>query len=277
MKAYFDGAKVIITIDDDNFVEGGDDFIGRHSVVGKEKSLITLSSSSGWFNVCELLEEEQDLPFYHRGFPWGKRAFSPIARTHENTGKVVVNAGLWLDAPDIDAITWLNLPIKVTKMSDKYPKGVVLDIGTWSPFNSQNTALAREIIPAYFLSPHIGRYDDIWASYIVKRIADYFGHYINYGFPLVRQKRNPHNYFNDLKKEQLGMELTDDFVDSLKGLELKGVDYQECFIEITSWLESWAKENELLQGNDQYREQVEKMIEGMKIWSEVFNGGGYSS
>jgi SAM-dependent methyltransferase len=275
LKAYLDGAEVIITIDDDNFLMAGDDFIGRHSVAGKERSLTSLSSSSGWFNVCEMLEEEQSFPFYHRGFPWGKRSLTPITRTQEQTGKVVVNAGLWIDAPDIDANTWLNLPIKVTGMSNQYPDGVALGAGTWSPFNSQNTALAREVIPAYFLSPNIGRYDDIWASYIVKKIADHFGHYINYGFPLVKQERNPHNYFNDLKKEQLGMELSDDLVDSMKELELTGADYQECFIEITDWLMGWAKENELLQNNDQYRDQVEKMIEGMRIWSEVFSGDRY--
>jgi predicted SAM-dependent methyltransferase len=274
LKAYLDGAEMIITIDDDNFVEGGDDFIGRHSVVGKEKSLTCLNSSSGWFNVCEMLEEENDLPFFHRGFPWKQRSLPSGNTIQERTGKVIVNAGLWLDAPDIDAITWLDLPIKATRMSDRYPNGVALDLNTWSPFNSQNTALAREVIPAYFLSPNIGRYDDIWASYIVKKIADYLGHYINYGFPLVRQERNPHNYFNDLKKEQLGMELTDELVEGLRGFELTGIDYQECFVEITDWLVGWVRENELLQNNDQYRDQIEKMIEGMRIWAEVFNGGG---
>ena len=43
--------------------------------------------------------------------------------------------------------------------------------GTWSPFNSQNTALSAKIIPAYPLSPKVGRYDDIWASYVIYRIA----------------------------------------------------------------------------------------------------------
>jgi hypothetical protein len=37
--------------------------------------------------------------------------------------------------------------------------------GTWCPFNSQNTALHRDLIPAYVLSPLIGRMDDIWARY----------------------------------------------------------------------------------------------------------------
>ena len=39
----------------------------------------------------------------------------------------------------------------------------VMANGTWCPFNSQNTALHRNLIPAYVLSPLIGRMDDIWA------------------------------------------------------------------------------------------------------------------
>ena len=37
----------------------------------------------------------------------------------------------------------------------------------FSPFN-QNTFLSRNVIPDYFLFPHIGRMDDIWASYYLE-------------------------------------------------------------------------------------------------------------
>ena len=36
-----------------------------------------------------------------------------------------------------------------------------------SPFNSQNTLVSRKVIKDYFLFPHIGRMDDIWASFYV--------------------------------------------------------------------------------------------------------------
>jgi hypothetical protein len=42
----------------------------------------------------------------------------------------------------------------------------VMANGTWCPFNSQNTALHRDLIPAYVLSPLIGRMDDIWARHV---------------------------------------------------------------------------------------------------------------
>jgi len=45
----------------------------------------------------------------------------------------------------------------------------VMANGTWCPFNSQNTALHRDLIPAYVLSPLIGRMDDIWARCVPPR------------------------------------------------------------------------------------------------------------
>src|SRR5581483_5232271 len=101
---------------------------------------------------------------------------SPVER------RVAVNAGFWLDNPDIDALTRMERQIVVRGFNEKWPgSNFTLQPGTWSPFNSQNTALMRDVIPAYFLSPYIGRYDDIWASYIVNRIAAQLGDVITFG------------------------------------------------------------------------------------------------
>jgi len=257
LQAYRLGSEVIITIDDDNFLIEGQDFIGSHSIIMEEKEFDCISSSSGWFNVCEMLKDENDLPFYHRGFPLGKRWLQSQIRREKRRGKIVVNAGLWLDDPDIDALTRINLPIKAKQMSQEYGKGIALGSDTWSPFNSQNTALRREVIPAYFLSPVIGRYDDIWASYIVKRIANQLGHYIHFGLPLVRQQRNPHNLWKDFDQERLGMETTDMFVETLNNLKLTGKNYQECFAEIWEGL----RQNSFSPGN---------FVEGLEVWSDTF-------
>lgn len=260
LKAYLLDSEVIITIDDDNFVIEDQDFVGYHSIVGKEKEFISLKSSLGWFNVCQMLEEEKGLPFYFRGFPLSKRWLPNEVKREKKKGKIVVNVGLWLGDPDIDALTRIVLPIKVKQFSEKYAEGIGLDIGTWSPFDSQNTALAREVIPAYFLSPYIGRYDDIWASYILKRIADHLGHYIHFGFPLVRQKRNVHNLWNDFDKERFGMEMSDQFINRLKELRLTGQNYADCFSEITEGLDRVFRANVAM--ND--------FIAGLKIWRDIF-------
>lgn len=260
LKAYLLGSETIITIDDDNFVVGNQDFIGLHSIVGKDKEFLSLKSSSGWFNICEMLEEENNLPFYPRGYLMGKRWVESKTSTQKKKGKIVVNAGLWLDDPDIDALTRINLPIRTKKLSDRYSEGLALDIGTWSPFNSQNTAMSREVIPAYFLSPNIGRYDDIWAGYVVKRITDYLGHYIYFGNPLVEQKRNVHNLWKDLDKERFGLERSDEFVDELKKINLTGHNYIDCFSEIAEGLGKSRIDDPLM----------DSFVSGLKIWSDIF-------
>lgn len=266
LAAYKGGADAIITIDDDNFLTEPD-FIGKHNVVGTERSVTAITSSTGWYNVCELLEEKRGLPFYHRGYPMGQRWNRGDVTGSSASGRVAVNAGLWLEAPDIDALTWLDLPIETTAYDvDTYPDGIALAVGTWSPFNSQNTALARDIIPAYFLSPHIGRYDDIWASYIVKRIADHLGDVIHFGHPLVRQKRNPHNYFKDFDNERMGMELTDAFVVVLRDMDLTGSSYGNCFAEVIKALEQQAGD---IVGDSHFGAEFQNMLAGMRIWREA--------
>lgn len=257
LQAYRLGSEIIITIDDDNFLIEGQDFIGYHSIIMKEEEFDCITSSSGWFNVCEMLKNENNFPFYHRGFPLEKRWLPSQIYKGKKRGKIAVNAGLWLGDPDIDALTRINLPIKAKQMSGEYGEGIALGAETWSPFNSQNTALRREVIPAYFLSPAIGRYDDIWASYIVKKIANHLGHYIHFGLPLVRQQRNPHNLWKDFDQERLGMETTDAFVETLNNLKLTGQNYRDCFMEIWEGL----NQNSFLPGN---------FVTGLKVWTDTF-------
>jgi hypothetical protein len=181
---------------------------------------------------------------------------------------VAVNAGLWLDDPDIDAMTRLERPIVVRGMREGAPERFVLQPGTWSPFNSQNTALLREVIPAYFLSPCIGRYDDIWPSYIVTRIAEHLGDVIAFGQPLMRQKRNEHNLWKDLDNERVGSLLTDEFCAVLRSIPLHGATYGECYGEMVERLpQAWQVGEKW---NDAMRQARAGLLEGMAIWNGIF-------
>jgi hypothetical protein len=182
---------------------------------------------------------------------------------------VAVNAGFWLDNPDIDALTRMERPLVVRGFSQKWPgSNIALCPGTWSPFNSQNTALMRDAVPAYFLSPYTGRYDDIWGSYILTRIAEHFEDVVSYGEPVVRQERNPHDLWRDLDVERNGMILTDDFCTALRSIPLAGSTYHACFGEIAAALPpAWA---EGPKWTDSQKEWRSKLIEGMAIWHSVF-------
>jgi hypothetical protein len=264
--AWQSGAGLIITIDDDNFVMN-QDFIGLHAKAGGRHRLPVLESTSGWYNVCSTLIEEHGQPFYHRGYPVGQRWNEADAFVSESvvTRRVAVNAGFWLDDPDIDALTRLHRQPLVRGLSRSC---FALEPGTWSPFNSQNTALARDVVPAYFLGPYIGRYDDIWPSYLVTRIAQHLGDVIAFGEPVVRQQRNVHDIWKDLDNERNGMLMTDDLCAALRRLKLTGTTYHECYGEIASRLgEEWHVGE---RWSESMREWRSRYLEGMRIWHGAF-------
>ncbi|WP_337286658.1 hypothetical protein [Candidatus Methylomirabilis sp.] len=260
---YERGADVIITIDDDNFLAESN-FIRCHTLVGQNVQIDAYGSPGGWINVCDFLTEEHGFRFYHRGFPLGERSGNDRLNPQVSSlkGRVVVNVGFWLDEPDVDAVTRLALPARVTGL--KRAENFALAFGTWSPFNSQNTALARDIVPSYFLSPLVGRYDDIWASYVIKAIADHMGDLITFGHPLVRQERNPHDYWVDLDKEKDGMQLTDRFCQYLRAINFTGATYADCYKEVIEGLWSAIENDGRL--SPFARSYLSGYVRGMESW-----------
>ena len=269
MLAYENGADVVITIDDDNFVLS-QDFVGLHAIVGTAPELPVYSSTCGWFNVCSVLESDGGVQFYHRGYPQNYRwtESSHFVTLSKSKRVVAVNAGLWLDNPDIDALTRMERQPIVRGLKQPWAGNFSLSPGTWSPFNSQNTALMRSAIPAYFLSPYIGRYDDIWASYILIRIAEHLDHAVAFGEPVVRQERNPHDLWKDLDVERNGMIMTASLCDALRNVALTGTTYSDCFAEVIEELgEAWTEEPNWTESQKEWRN---RLLEGMEIWRDVF-------
>lgn len=259
LKAYEQDADVIITLDDDNLLADPDP-VKAHQIAGATTHIPKFRSSTGWYNVCDHLYEEDGGCFYHRGFPPKHRWEKHVYDFYHDKVNVVVNAGLWRGDPDVDAITRLEKPLNSTGMGDiDRCRNFCLAPGTWSPFNCQNTALARRVIPAYFMSPYIGRHDDIFASYVVTRLAEHFGDVIAFGAPLSNHQRSPHDLWKDLDSERLGMHLTDEFCDTLRGMKITATDYHEGFGQIISGL----RESKMYP-------VIGDIVKGMKIWHEVF-------
>jgi hypothetical protein len=219
------GCKRLICIDDDNFPME-DDFIGGHLSTSQIWKSPQNFEEHGFHNICEYLKLEPERKIYPRGFPFNLRYQNTLNSNkfiEENENLIVgVTAGLWLGAPDIDATTWLNGNIQSIAYCG--PDKLVLSQDTWSPINTQNTSITRELIPAFFCIPmgqkiaglNIGRYGDIWAGYILQAIIKGTSYRVSFGKPIVEHKRNSHNFLNDLSNEFLGIILTDWFVEKLK-------------------------------------------------------------
>lgn len=263
LMAYFGGADIIYTIDDDNFLDTPN-YIGSHMQAMAHCVHTVIDQKSGWFNPLALAF---DAPFPPRGFSFRNRRLNmELITGGKQDIRIVVNAGLWLGEPDIDAVTRMALAPLVTDQNLPFHlKPLVLGKGTKCPFNSQNTALHRDVIPAYCLATGTGRYDDIVASYIVKRIADHLGDYISFGLPLVMQIRNAHNVWQDLHEEIVGMQIIDDFVDWLYSIELSQTSYRDCTGELLSMLKTKCGS---LQGDK--RAFMESLCRNYEIWLDIF-------
>lgn len=267
--AYLQGFDNIITIDDDNFATSHN-FVGCHSIVGTEVELSLVESPSGWFNTCEYLIEEHNLPFYYRGFPWSQRRVEKsLVTLYHSKARVVVNSGFWLGDPDIDAIAWLSWPIRVIGMHSEVEPNFGLYPGTWCPFNNQNTVMAREVLPAYFTPHNAGRFSDVWPAYIVCRIAQHLGHIISYGFPFACSVRNPHNYWQDLDQEKVGAQATEPLIGLLRSVTLTKNSYHDCLGELIDHLNTQIDVIKRCPSNQQ--DMLMDFIRSLEVWHEVFN------
>ncbi len=266
--AYEAGADCVIMLDDDNLATS-QDFVRHHSVVGEHTFRMTYGSSNGWFNVASMLVEKNGVSFYPRGYPPSKRwkdglltvdheTFS--APTNGSYRRVAVNAGLWLNDPDIDALTRLERHLIVTGVNRSFPDSVALFPGTWSPWNCQNTAISRDALQSYFLSPYTGRHLDIWASYITTKIAESQGDVITFGLPLSYHDRSPHNLYKDMEAETPWIILTDEFCDTLRTIPVPSTGYLDGLQAVIEGLdESWNPPAPI----------KEQYLDGLRLWHGV--------
>jgi hypothetical protein len=273
LQAALDGADVIVAADDDNFVTA-EDYFGPHLRVGTQVSVPVVKHPSGWWNVCERLVSDPPRRFYHRGYPKSRQDFKPTpAQVETATVRAVVNAGLWLESPDVDATTNIEEPIKVVGMNPVAgDRTCALAAGTWCPFNSQNTAFDIATLPAMYLvvmldtvrGYRIGRLDDIWMSYFVRAIADQFGDSVLVGPPLVAQHRNPHNFVRDLSEELAGYVLTEKIVQYLRDFRTGARTYLAAFLDLIYHLKDAAEGDTAIETPE--REYLRQMALGMAAW-----------
>jgi hypothetical protein len=214
VEAYNMGAEIIATVDDDNIPF---DNWGRAPILalGKKPLVAVLNSPDIVFDPFQGTNEPE---LWHRGFPVqllsGRSRAAYIG--HEERPTCLVYADFWNGEPDVDAICRIARgPFDCRFTHEPFA-------GTRpGPFNSQNTFLHRAVLPHYFLFPHIGRMDDIWASYVVQR---QFPGSVVYGTASVYQERNVHNFVKDLEAEMIGNKYTLELVNMLYGGEVADPD-----------------------------------------------------
>lgn len=203
VEAYNLGAEIVATVDDDNIPY--DDW-GKNVVVGQTVEIDFYKTDLGVFDPLSATEHTD---IWHRGYPI---ELVPLRDAITYGGKlkrrVLVQADLWDGDPDIDAMARLSMKpiVKFDKIQAPYGSTSI------SPFNSQNTFLAREVIPYYSVLPYVGRMDDIWGSYILQH---YFPNSVVYNKASVYQDRNVQDLITNLEKEIIGYRYTSELIRGL--------------------------------------------------------------
>jgi Reversibly glycosylated polypeptide len=260
-------ADMMISVDDDNFPVNGN-YFREHEVVHRApEKQFGLTSSTGWLNNCRMLNAHP-APIWPRGFPYFARKPAVLRETWE-TADVSINAGLWLGDPDIDAITRLGAAPCVTGLQGM---STVLAPGTWCPVNSQNTALRREVIPAYYFARmghsingyRINRLGDIFSGYFAEACAKHLGHTVQFGKPLVNQDRNDHDLLTDLENEFPAIRMLDQLLDWLPEAKLEGSTYRDTYESLSHGLDGIAETF-----NDSECGFLHRMAYHMRVWLKL--------
>ncbi len=270
------GCDILISIDDDNYCTPGEDFYACHAITGTTQTRPCVTSKSGWFNICSLLDNTHQRVLYPRGYPFEWRDKDAELEIKPATGFIAANAGLWTHDPDIDAVTRLNNEhVKMTRMNRD---SIMLAPRTKSPVNSQNTALIADAIAAYYFvlmgenldGCKLDRYGDIWSGYFLGKCVEHMRHYIGVGTPVAFHKRNQHDFFKDLRQELWCMIITESLVKMLEKIELKGTTYADSYRSLSFELEKAVQETDESCFTPEVRQYFVKITKAMRVWVDVF-------
>lgn len=217
LEAVRQGADIIYVWDDDN--QGND---GHFSIIQAFLSDAFAfpcwrNTASPWLNPGHFADQ----PYIARGFPLLLRHAETDYQCTLQRAPIGIMQGLVLGDPDIDAVERIAKQPVVTDYRLNNQAGFTINPKeTWAPFNSQSTAWRRDLAPLMLLPPGLGRYDDIFGSYLAQRVMQETDHHVYFGQPFVRQERNHHDLIRDLEQELFGMRYTERFVDDLKAIAL---------------------------------------------------------
>jgi hypothetical protein len=185
-------ARGIIDVDDDNHPKPGFSFPafeGKYDKVPKNQ---------GFINIYQYFTDQKIWP---RGLPL--RSINKNYELCNGTTVLDCKVGVWQGLadgrPDVDAIYCL-VDDRPCTFAERPP--IVLSEGTFSPFNTQNTIIRKELFPLMYLPAHVTfRFTDILRGLIAQPIMWLYGFHLGFSEATVTHERNPHDYFNDFLSE----------------------------------------------------------------------------
>lgn len=185
-------ADVVAVVDDDNIPYEN---WGRNLLIGRTVEVNYYDTDLPAFDPVGATNHRN---IWHRGYPLQLIPQRDYSRKSRKQLTPTVQADFWDGDPDIDALCRMEHSPECKFDPAAFP----ISSNRMGPFNSQNTFLAGEVLEDYFLFPHVGRMDDIWAAYYVQAL----GQRVVWNRASVYQQRNPHDLVRDMIQEYAGYE-----------------------------------------------------------------------
>ncbi|CAF3350950.1 unnamed protein product [Rotaria sp. Silwood1] len=244
----------IYTIDDDCLP--AQDANGNHiNALQRHIQNLVTNSTPYFFNT--LYDPYREGSDFVRGYPFSLRRGVPTAISH----------GIWLNAPDYDAPTQLlKVDERNTLLADIT---ITVPAGVLYPMCSMNVAFNRKLIGPAFMQGLMGsgmpwgRYDDMFAGWASKVVADHLGLGVKTGAPYIRHNKAS-NPFTNLKKEYMGMFWQEDIIAFFQKVRFSSSAKtpQDCYLELA----------EMIRANLSYlNEYFSRLATAMEIWIEQWN------
>lgn len=188
------GAEVIIDTDDDNIPYENWAFPPFEGEFEKTQQDI------GFINMYKYFTSHHIWP---RGFPLDLILSDAFTKNNASLTNGHAKVGIWQGLadsdPDVDAIYRL-IDNKEIYFDKRAP--IVLNEGAICPFNSQNTAVVKELFPLLYLPSYVTfRYTDILRGLVAQPIMWKHGYQLGFTEATVKQLRNPHDYLKDFESE----------------------------------------------------------------------------
>lgn len=265
--AYREGFDVVLALDHDCRPAPG--WRERHlAAIGELAAAPAVTAE--WVNTVE------GTGCYARGYPYEWR--DPDLPTSRSTvsGVGKLNVGLWSGILDLNGVDKLvgEPPTDPGAGQDH----TTVALGNL-PVCGMNTAIAREVVPAFFFLPdvhlhgwHISRHDDIWGGYIAKKLMDLRGDLVTFGAPVVEHTKQT-QLDRVVSLEHYLHLLSSHFYRLVDGAveRVAADDYVAMF---AAFCTEFARELRTTPFPEAYRPVFVELLDAMRRWSACFQGDG---
>jgi len=274
--SYEEQPDLVIEIDDDVFLNSKQDFVLEHANNLFDGQGVLVRSKNGWYNTMDNLVLNTDARIFPRGHPYSVESRTEKYTFSNDQGNCVLNMGLWIGNPDLDAVTILSQGgldgrCKIEAKRCIRSK-VCVGKGTYFAVCSMNTAFVPKVIPAFYQLYlnylDVDRFDDIWSGLVLKKIADNLEDRVSLGEPIVLHRKRPRNVFGDLTKELEGMIINEKFWKIINKAELDNIE--SYFDGYRSLINSVSKQIDEFESNI-HKKILIKQLAKMRLWLRIMD------